>query len=168
MHATDLVGINGITRVLLVYTCQQGVYLEATYYPFDSHAWAIMHSKWGCSLILAWIPGNVGIDGNKAANASARDVTSHGTATLCLQCGLWLPSVGVFSPSGSSSGTTCRQQAVGHETIDSPVKALLHNFLWQGCDLPLGWAHLSQTHFLSMNLFPCVLRIIFNKSDTSC
>jgi hypothetical protein len=26
MHATDLVGINYITRVLLVYTCQQGVY----------------------------------------------------------------------------------------------------------------------------------------------
>jgi hypothetical protein len=26
MHATDLVGINGITRVLLVYSCQQGVY----------------------------------------------------------------------------------------------------------------------------------------------
>jgi hypothetical protein len=26
MHATDLVGINGIARVLLVYTCQQGVY----------------------------------------------------------------------------------------------------------------------------------------------
>jgi hypothetical protein len=26
MRATDLVGINGITRVLLVYTCQQGVY----------------------------------------------------------------------------------------------------------------------------------------------
>jgi hypothetical protein len=26
MHATDLVGINGITRVLLVYTCQQDVY----------------------------------------------------------------------------------------------------------------------------------------------
>jgi hypothetical protein len=26
MHATDLVGINDITRVLLVYTCQQGVY----------------------------------------------------------------------------------------------------------------------------------------------
>jgi hypothetical protein len=25
MHATDLVGINGSTRVLLVYTCQQGV-----------------------------------------------------------------------------------------------------------------------------------------------
>jgi hypothetical protein len=25
MHATDLVGINGITRVLLVHTCQQGV-----------------------------------------------------------------------------------------------------------------------------------------------
>jgi hypothetical protein len=25
MHATDLVGINDITRVLLVYTCQQGV-----------------------------------------------------------------------------------------------------------------------------------------------
>jgi hypothetical protein len=33
MHATDLVGINGITRVLLV----SKVYtLEATYYPFDS------------------------------------------------------------------------------------------------------------------------------------
>jgi hypothetical protein len=26
MHATDLVGINGITPVLLVYSCQQGVY----------------------------------------------------------------------------------------------------------------------------------------------
>jgi hypothetical protein len=26
MHATDLVGINGNTRVLLAYTCQQGVY----------------------------------------------------------------------------------------------------------------------------------------------
>jgi hypothetical protein len=26
MHVTDLVGINGITRVLLLYTCQQGVY----------------------------------------------------------------------------------------------------------------------------------------------
>jgi hypothetical protein len=26
IHATDLVGINGITRVLLLYTCQQGVY----------------------------------------------------------------------------------------------------------------------------------------------
>jgi hypothetical protein len=26
MHATDLVGINSITRVLLVYTCQQGVH----------------------------------------------------------------------------------------------------------------------------------------------
>jgi hypothetical protein len=26
MHATDLEGINGITQVLLVYTCQQGVY----------------------------------------------------------------------------------------------------------------------------------------------
>jgi hypothetical protein len=26
MHATDLVGINCITRVLLVYSCQQGVY----------------------------------------------------------------------------------------------------------------------------------------------
>jgi hypothetical protein len=26
MHAMDLVGINDITRVLLVYTCQQGLY----------------------------------------------------------------------------------------------------------------------------------------------
>jgi hypothetical protein len=26
MHATDLVGINDITLVLLVYSCQQGVY----------------------------------------------------------------------------------------------------------------------------------------------
>jgi hypothetical protein len=28
MHAMDLVGINVITRVLLVYTCQQGVQLR--------------------------------------------------------------------------------------------------------------------------------------------
>jgi hypothetical protein len=26
MHAADLVGTNGITQVLLVHTCQQGVY----------------------------------------------------------------------------------------------------------------------------------------------
>jgi hypothetical protein len=26
MHATDLVALNDITRVLLVYSCQQGVY----------------------------------------------------------------------------------------------------------------------------------------------
>jgi hypothetical protein len=26
MHATDFVEINGVTRVLLVYTCQQGVH----------------------------------------------------------------------------------------------------------------------------------------------
>jgi hypothetical protein len=26
IHATDFIGINGITRVLLVYTCQQIVY----------------------------------------------------------------------------------------------------------------------------------------------
>jgi hypothetical protein len=38
MHVTDLVGINDITRVLLVYpTPVSKVYtLEATYYPFDS------------------------------------------------------------------------------------------------------------------------------------
>jgi hypothetical protein len=36
MHATYLVGINGITGVLLVYTCQQVYTLEATYYPFDN------------------------------------------------------------------------------------------------------------------------------------
>jgi hypothetical protein len=33
MHATDLVGINGITRVLLVYTCQQGIYLRGHVLP---------------------------------------------------------------------------------------------------------------------------------------
>jgi hypothetical protein len=36
MHATDLVGINGITRVLLAYTCQQGVYPRGHVLPFDS------------------------------------------------------------------------------------------------------------------------------------
>jgi hypothetical protein len=33
MHATDLVGINGIIRVLLAYTCQQGVYLRGHVLP---------------------------------------------------------------------------------------------------------------------------------------
>jgi hypothetical protein len=33
MHATDLVGINGITRALLVYTCQQGVYPRGHVHP---------------------------------------------------------------------------------------------------------------------------------------
>jgi hypothetical protein len=36
MHATDLVGINGITRVLLVYTVGKVYTLEATYYPLIS------------------------------------------------------------------------------------------------------------------------------------
>jgi hypothetical protein len=34
MHATDLVGINGITRVLLVYTCQQSIYPRGHVPPF--------------------------------------------------------------------------------------------------------------------------------------
>jgi hypothetical protein len=42
MHATDLVGINNITRVLLVYTCQQGVYprglLLPLRLPLDVHS----------------------------------------------------------------------------------------------------------------------------------
>jgi hypothetical protein len=33
IHATDLVGINGITRVLLVYTCQRGVYTRGHVLP---------------------------------------------------------------------------------------------------------------------------------------
>jgi hypothetical protein len=36
MHATDLVGINGITRVLLVYSCQQGVHPSGHVLPLDS------------------------------------------------------------------------------------------------------------------------------------
>jgi hypothetical protein len=36
MHATDLVGINGVTRVLLIYTCQQGVYPRGHIHPFGS------------------------------------------------------------------------------------------------------------------------------------
>jgi hypothetical protein len=35
MHATDLVGINGITRVLLVYTCQQGVYPRGHFWDIE-------------------------------------------------------------------------------------------------------------------------------------
>jgi hypothetical protein len=36
IHATDLVGINGITRDLSVYTVSKVCDLEATYSPFDS------------------------------------------------------------------------------------------------------------------------------------
>jgi hypothetical protein len=35
-HATDLVGINDITRVLLVYTCQQGVCPPGLVLPIDN------------------------------------------------------------------------------------------------------------------------------------
>jgi hypothetical protein len=45
MQATDLVGINGITRALVVYMCQQGVYprghvlpLRLPHYEFTSRS----------------------------------------------------------------------------------------------------------------------------------
>jgi hypothetical protein len=47
MLAADLVGINGITRVLLVYTVSNVCTLEATYYHFDSRLhkyFPIMHA----------------------------------------------------------------------------------------------------------------------------
>jgi hypothetical protein len=37
MHATDLVGINGITRVLLVCTCQRGVPSRPRTVTFNIH-----------------------------------------------------------------------------------------------------------------------------------
>jgi hypothetical protein len=36
MYATDLVGINGTTRVLSVHTVSKVCAFEAMYYPFDS------------------------------------------------------------------------------------------------------------------------------------
>jgi hypothetical protein len=56
MHAKDLVGINDITRILLVYTCQQGVYPRGHVIPlilplpflFDNippHIWLGLH-RW--------------------------------------------------------------------------------------------------------------------------
>jgi hypothetical protein len=43
MHASDLVGINGITRVLLVYTCQQGVFAQGHILPLRLHPMFIVH-----------------------------------------------------------------------------------------------------------------------------
>jgi hypothetical protein len=43
MHATDLVGIDGITRVLLVYTCQQGVYHRGHVQPLPLPLISILH-----------------------------------------------------------------------------------------------------------------------------
>jgi hypothetical protein len=37
MHAKDVVGINGITRVLLLYSCQQGVYPRGHVLPLRLH-----------------------------------------------------------------------------------------------------------------------------------
>jgi hypothetical protein len=45
MHATDLVGLNGITRVLLVYTCQQGVYPRGHVLPLRLPFSFIIQSK---------------------------------------------------------------------------------------------------------------------------
>jgi hypothetical protein len=47
MHATDLVRINGITRVLLVYICQQGVYPRGHVLPLRLPPGCLSHySNW--------------------------------------------------------------------------------------------------------------------------
>jgi hypothetical protein len=43
MHATDLVGINGITGVLLVYSCQRGVYPRDHVLPLRLPMWSIFY-----------------------------------------------------------------------------------------------------------------------------
>jgi hypothetical protein len=56
MHATDLVGINGVTPVLLVYTCQQGVHPRGHLLPFDSHQWSHYHINQFISVITKMLP----------------------------------------------------------------------------------------------------------------
>jgi hypothetical protein len=51
MHATDLVGINGITRVLLVYTCQQGLYPRGQLLPLRPPSMYLLHkASLNCAL----------------------------------------------------------------------------------------------------------------------
>jgi hypothetical protein len=47
MHATDLVAINGITGVLLVYTCQQGVCARDHVLPLRLLVRTNDFTKWG-------------------------------------------------------------------------------------------------------------------------
>jgi hypothetical protein len=54
MHATDLVGINGITRVLLVYTCQQGVYPRGHYGKLRT-LFSIVTSFTMVSVVKQWV-----------------------------------------------------------------------------------------------------------------
>jgi hypothetical protein len=51
MHATILVGINGITRVLLVYACQQGVYPRGHVLPLRL---PLMHISQSFSCIFSY------------------------------------------------------------------------------------------------------------------
>jgi hypothetical protein len=56
MRARDLVGINGITRVLLVYTCQQGVYPRGHVLPFRLPK---QHNKYSSVLLIFTHPGSI-------------------------------------------------------------------------------------------------------------
>jgi hypothetical protein len=55
MHATDLVGINDITRVLLVYTCQQGVHPRGHVLQTDRHTQLRIQTHNQCMKHLALV-----------------------------------------------------------------------------------------------------------------
>jgi hypothetical protein len=55
MHATDLVGINGFTRVLLVYKCQQGVYPRGHVLPLRLPNTLYQILLWGCVIFIVYI-----------------------------------------------------------------------------------------------------------------
>jgi hypothetical protein len=63
MHTTDLVGINVITRFLLVYTCQQGVY------PRGHVLLLRLPLNFPIILLITVIPGSDGRSSKQASTA---------------------------------------------------------------------------------------------------
>jgi hypothetical protein len=58
MYATDLVGINGITQVLLVYTCQQGVYPRGHILPLLLPPGSISQAEAAVTDMIFWFCPN--------------------------------------------------------------------------------------------------------------
>jgi hypothetical protein len=86
-HATDLVGINGITRVLLVYSCQQGVYPRGHVLPLRLPQIFTIETKSRRRVSTGSIVSDYGLD-DRAIGVRSPAVAKDFSSSLCVQTGL--------------------------------------------------------------------------------
>jgi hypothetical protein len=83
MHATDLIGINDITRVLLVYTCQQGVYPRGHVIPLRLLSSLYIRYKTFLSVVILWSGRACALLGQVSSGSVKETVLSHAQSLGC-------------------------------------------------------------------------------------